>query len=162
MLLSAFALIGEYFALLLFPLRLSALYVFHASTRIDWHVLAGALAMMVSAAAFGILWKRVRPATFAILWFFVTLAPVLDARWMGVYVPDRYLYIPSAGFCWLPVGRAWPFGKLPRAAAAHCSLKHGGRRLPGGSALCSSHQYARAGLAKRHHDTPASLNGRAR
>jgi Flp pilus assembly protein TadD len=115
-LLSALTLIGEYFALLLFPVRLSALYVFHASTRIDWHVLAGALAMIVTAAAFGVLWKRARPATFAILWFFITLAPVLDARWMGVYVlADRYLYVPSLGFS-LVAG--WACWALWRAAAS--------------------------------------------
>jgi tetratricopeptide (TPR) repeat protein len=99
-LLSALALIGEYFALLFLPVRLSALYVFHASTRIDLHVFAGALAVIVSAGALGVLWKRARPATFPFLWLFITLAPVLDARWMGVYVlADRYLYLPSVGFC---------------------------------------------------------------
>jgi tetratricopeptide (TPR) repeat protein len=123
-LLSALALIGNYFALLFWPARLSAFYVFHASARIDWHVIAGVLAVVVSAAAFGVLWKRARPATFGILWLFITLAPVLDARWMGVYVlAERYLYLPSVGFClvagWACAGLwqvAWRGGGLPRTA----------------------------------------------
>jgi Flp pilus assembly protein TadD len=115
-LLSALALIGEYFRLLLFPTRLSALYVFHASTRIDWNVFAGALAVIVCAAGFRFLWKRARPATFPILWLFITLAPVLDARWMGVYVlADRYLYLPSVGFC-LVAG--WVCMAIGRAASS--------------------------------------------
>ncbi len=102
MFLSALALVGEYFGLLLLPIRLSALYVFQASTGIDGGVLIGAFIVLVSAVIFAILWKHMRPVSFPILWFFMTLAPVLDARWMGQYVlADRYLYLPSAGFCLL-------------------------------------------------------------
>ena len=112
---SALALIAGYFTLLFWPIHLSALYEFHASTRLDGHVLAGGLAVIVSAIAFGFLWKRARPASFAILWLFITLAPVLDARWMGVYVmADRYLYLPSVGFC-LVAG--WGCAAVWRAAS---------------------------------------------
>jgi len=95
--------------------------------------------MILCAAGFAYLWKRARPVTFGIVWFFVTLAPVLDARWMGVYVlADRYLYIPSAGFCivagWACLGlwrgvmnrtSVWRTSVLAAAcfAAALCALR---------------------------------------
>ena len=32
----------------------------------------------------------------------ITIAPVLNARWMATNVfAERYLYLPSVGFCWL-------------------------------------------------------------
>lgn len=115
--LSALALIGGYFALLLFPLHLSALYEFHPSTHLDLAVLAGAAALVLSGIAFACLWKRARPASFAIVWLYLTLAPVLDARLMGVYVrADRYLYLPSAGFCLLAGGA---FAALWHSASSH-------------------------------------------
>ena len=56
--------------------------------------------MGLCAWLFGVLWKRARPVSFGILWLFVTLAPVLNARWMSAYVfGERYLYLPSVGFC---------------------------------------------------------------
>jgi Flp pilus assembly protein TadD/4-amino-4-deoxy-L-arabinose transferase-like glycosyltransferase len=99
--LSALALVGEYIGKLLFPVRLYAFYVFHPSTRLlDAGVLAGAGALILGTVSFAILWKRARPATFGFLWLFVTLAPVLNAPWMGAYVlAERYLYLPSVGFC---------------------------------------------------------------
>jgi hypothetical protein len=46
--------------------------------------------------------RNVRFASFAILWFFATLAPVLNAHWVGENVfAERYLYLPSVGVAWL-------------------------------------------------------------
>jgi tetratricopeptide (TPR) repeat protein len=99
--LSAVALVGEYIAVLFWPVHLSAFYPFQASTSLlDWRVLGGAMALVLLAGAFVVLWKRARPASFGILWLFVALFPVLNARWLGAYVlADRYFYLPSAGFC---------------------------------------------------------------
>ena len=116
-LLSALALIGGYFRLLFWPLHLSALYAFQASTGLDWNVIAGGLAVVLSGVAFGFAWKRQRPASFGILWLFITLAPVLDARWMGVYVmADRYAYLPSVGFCFVA---GWGCARIWRVASSH-------------------------------------------
>jgi Tfp pilus assembly protein PilF len=51
-----------------------------------------------------------------LLWMGATLAPVLNARWMpaGVF-GERYLYLPSVGFCWL---LGWAVAKLWRVGAA--------------------------------------------
>jgi tetratricopeptide (TPR) repeat protein len=49
-----------------------------------------------------VLWKNSRQAAFGVLWFVVTLAPVLNVRWMTSNpFTERYLYLSSAGFCWI-------------------------------------------------------------
>jgi Tfp pilus assembly protein PilF len=46
----------------------------------------------------------------------VTLAPVLNPRWLGANVfAERYLYLPSMGFCWIV---AWGFRGLWRATSS--------------------------------------------
>lgn len=99
--LSALASVGQYFSKLLWPVHLSAFYAFHLSSGLfQSGVLAGIFTLAVVALVFRLLWKRARPASFGILWIMVTLGPVLNARWMGAYVlADRYLYLPSVGFC---------------------------------------------------------------
>jgi Flp pilus assembly protein TadD len=99
--LSALALLGQYIFKLLWPAHLSAFYVFHPSTHFfQAPVLEGVAAVVLCVAVFGALWKEARPASFGILWLLVTLAPVLNAGWMGSYVlADRYFYLPSVGFC---------------------------------------------------------------
>lgn len=101
--LSAIALLGHYFWMLLFPARLCAFYVFHRSASLwDWRVLAGAAAVITYIALFVRLWKRARDMAFAQVWLLLTLLPVLNARWVGQNVfAERYLYLPSVGFCWL-------------------------------------------------------------
>jgi protein O-mannosyl-transferase len=111
-LLSAVSLTGEYLWKLVWPAELCAFYVFRKSTSIlDARVILGLAACALVAALFAALWKRERAASFGILWFFVTLAPVLNARWMAANVfAERYLYLPSVGICWIAgwgVGRLW-------------------------------------------------------
>jgi tetratricopeptide (TPR) repeat protein len=46
--------------------------------------------------------KRASAAAFSIFWMGITIAPMLNARWMAANVfTERYLYLPSVGFCWL-------------------------------------------------------------
>jgi len=105
--LSAIALVGQYVWKLLWPVRLCAFYVFHPSTSLfDLHVLAGLLAFLAFAALFLVCWRsqerNVRFASFSIIWFFATLAPVLNAHWLTANVfTERYLYLPSVGVAWL-------------------------------------------------------------
>jgi protein O-mannosyl-transferase len=100
---SAFALMAHYVGKLFWPVRLCAFYVFHPSSSLaDPRVLAGVLVMVAGIALFFWSWKRSRQISFALLWFAVTLAPVLNARWMAANVfAERYLDLPSVGFCWL-------------------------------------------------------------
>jgi tetratricopeptide (TPR) repeat protein len=75
--------------------------------------------------AFRALWKRSRLISFGFVWFFLTLAPVLNSRWLGPNVfTERYLYLPSVGFCWVA---AWGILRI-RAQAA-------GRKPAWGAAL---------------------------
>jgi Flp pilus assembly protein TadD len=100
-LLSALALLGQYLSKLLWPAHLSAFYVFQASTRLFEARVGESIGGLVLCAVILVaLWKWARPASFGILWLLVTLAPVLNARWMTAYVfAERYLYLPSVGFC---------------------------------------------------------------
>jgi tetratricopeptide (TPR) repeat protein len=105
--LSAIALVGQYVWKLVWPVRLCAWYVFHPSTSpLDLRVLAGLTVLLALAALFWVCWRsrerNVRFASFAILWFLATLAPVLNAHWVGDNVfTERYLYLPSVGVAWL-------------------------------------------------------------
>ncbi len=132
-LLSAVALLGQYLWKVVWPVRLCAFYVFSKSTSIlDRRVIVGLAASALTAALFVALWRRERAVSFGVLWFLVTLAPVLNARWMAANVfAERYLYLPSAGFCWIAGwgwGRLWALGsgRGSRArrvlVAASCAL----------------------------------------
>ena len=114
--LSAVALVGQYLGKLLWPAHLCAFHVFHASTSpADPRVLAGLAALLLCAALFVLLFRRARPASFALLWLLVTLAPVLNARWMAANVlAERYLYLPSVGFCWVV---AWGAARVWRTSS---------------------------------------------
>ena len=109
--LSAVALIGQYLGKLIWPVRLTTFYVFHPSGYLtDPSVLAGMLGITLCAILFLALWTRAHILSFALLWIFATLGPVLNARWMPAAVfGERYLYLPSVGFCWL---LAWAAVKL--------------------------------------------------
>lgn len=111
-LLSAVALIGGYLGKLIWPVHLIAFYVFHESRSIlDPHVLTGLVGLIACAGLFVWLWRVARPFSFALVWMAATLAPVLNPRWMPAQVfAERYLYLPSVGFCWLiggAVAKLW-------------------------------------------------------
>src|SRR5579863_10366823 len=101
--LSAAALLGKYLSKLVWPARLSPYYIFEASTRAtDSKVLLGLGGVALCALLFAALWKRAHLISLALVWIFLPLGPVLNARWMPSSVfGDRYLYLPSLGFCWL-------------------------------------------------------------
>jgi protein O-mannosyl-transferase len=111
-LLSAIASTGSYMGKLIWPVHLTAFYVFHESHSIrDPQVLAGLAGLLACAALFIWLWRKARPFSFALLWVGATIAPVLNPRWMPAQVfAERYLYLPSVGFCWLlggAVAKIW-------------------------------------------------------
>jgi Tfp pilus assembly protein PilF len=109
--LSAVSLVGGYLGKLVWPAHLSAFYVFHPSHHVtDTPVLIGLAGIAVCAILFVVLWKRVHLISFALVWMFLPLGPVLNARWMPASVfAERYLYLPSVGYCWL---LGWAAAKL--------------------------------------------------
>jgi protein O-mannosyl-transferase len=115
--LSACALAGRYVTKLFWPRPLLAFYVFHKSESFsDTRFLAGAVIMALTVLLFTFLWRRARIYSFALLWIALTLAPVLNARWMATNVfTERYLYLPSVGFCTLVAGGfGWVFRRPQR------------------------------------------------
>ena len=100
---SAFALIAGYAKYLFWPAPLSAFHVFHPSTSLlELPVILGVMVATIAVALLIHLHKRAPAAAFCIFWMGITIAPMLNARWMAANVfTERYLYLPSVGFCWL-------------------------------------------------------------
>jgi len=128
--LSALALAGQYLGKLLWPAKLCAFYNFHMSTSpSDPRVIAGVLALTALAFLIFFLWNRARLVSFGLLFFFVNLAPVFYAPWMAANVfTERYLYLPSVGFCW---ALGWAGTTLWRAAGGSAHARATARRLWG-------------------------------
>jgi protein O-mannosyl-transferase len=100
---SAFALITSYTRLLFWPAPLSAFHTFHA-TESFWtaSVLLGIAVVLACLLSIVYFHKRNPRLSFCVLWIGLTLAPVLNVRWMAANVlTERYLYLPSVAFCWL-------------------------------------------------------------
>jgi tetratricopeptide (TPR) repeat protein len=106
---SSFALIAQYVWKLLWPVNLCGFYLFHKSVALsDPRVIAGFLVLGLSLSAFAYFWRRERLVSFGLLWFLLNVAPVLNARWLGANVfTERYLYLPSLGFCWIAAWAGW-------------------------------------------------------
>ena len=113
---SAVALTGEYLLKFLWPVHLCAYYVFPMEmASLLPRIIGGCLALMLCGALTAYLWNRERRLSFGLIWFFATLAPVLNAKWMPDNVfAERYLYLPSVGLCW---AAAWVFCRVWRDAA---------------------------------------------
>lgn len=140
--LSALALVGAYAGKLLWPARLCAFYIFHPHTRpVDPQVLAGAAVVVTLVALFVALARSLEPGlrfvSFGIACFLVTLAPVLNAHWMAANVfAERYLYLPSVGFCWAMGGVfSWLWRRTAERALWRRALLAGGLALVALAAL---------------------------
>jgi Tfp pilus assembly protein PilF len=122
--LAALALVGQYLWKTIWPVHLLAFYVFPNSVyALSSWMLAGLAGLTLSAFLFVVLYKIARPYSFGVIWFFATLLPVLNVHWMPENAfSERYLYLPSVGFCWI-VGWAtrrlweasWTRGRAMRA-----------------------------------------------
>jgi Tfp pilus assembly protein PilF len=135
--LSAIDMVGQYLVKLIWPAHLSAFYVFYKSSQwTDPRVLVGLSGLLLCGAAFLWLWKNARVAAFSLLWMGATLAPVLNARWMPASVfAERYLYLPSVGFCWLvgwSAARVLENARTPMIVRATVALVVGAAALLGG------------------------------
>jgi protein O-mannosyl-transferase len=101
--LSSVPLAGHYVFKMFWPVKLIAYYPFHKSvTPFSLMFLANFALLVLMALAFFYLWKIHRLVSFGFVWFFLNIAPVLNSRWLGPNVfTERYLYLPSVGFCWV-------------------------------------------------------------
>jgi tetratricopeptide (TPR) repeat protein len=113
---SGFALIRSYARLLFWPTRLSAFHTFHPSENLSAPGVLSGIAMVAACLlALLLTYRAVPQVAFCLLWIGLTLAPVLNVRWMAANVlTERYLYLPSVAFCWLvgwlgaTLWDAWP------------------------------------------------------
>jgi tetratricopeptide (TPR) repeat protein len=121
---SAFAGVWSYTKFLIWPTGLSAFHVFRpANSLLEPSVIAGLLVVVICGLSVILLRKKQPTVAFCILWIGATLAPVLNARWLASNViAERYLYLPSVGFCWL---FGWLAAKLWQSSAERATAQKG-------------------------------------
>jgi tetratricopeptide (TPR) repeat protein len=91
---------ARYLGALLFPSNLNYFHIFHLTLGLTAGFLASAVALGAVAAVF--FRARSAPVSYGIFWMAATLAPALNLTGVGQNVfAERYLYLPSAGFCWI-------------------------------------------------------------
>lgn len=106
--LSAVVIAGQYLGALLFPVNLSYFHIFHPTAGVTPVLAISAVALAAAAAA--VLRFRSPVLAYGALWIAATLAPALNLTGVGQNVfAERYLYLPSAGFCWIA---AWVWDRL--------------------------------------------------
>jgi tetratricopeptide (TPR) repeat protein len=107
--------IAYYIKLLVFPVNLSADYLtFPVSLSIDWQVVLSLSVLTTIFVAAAVLYKYSRVVTFSILWFFITLLPVSNIINLRILIAERFLYIPSLGFClFVALGLVWIYKSCP-------------------------------------------------
>jgi len=97
----------QYVLKLLWPVNMNYHYDFTPQNTLGWTFIGSvALTGVLTVAMFRL--RKPQPLlAFALAWFFTTIAPVLSISHVSANVfAERYLYIPSLGFCIL-AGWAW-------------------------------------------------------
>jgi Flp pilus assembly protein TadD len=123
--LSAAHLLLEYWGKLLLPIQLSAYYVFRPIRSFaDPRAIVTVVLGLASIAALVSLLRRAPLAAFAAVWVCLTLLPALNVNALGRNAfTERYLYLPSVGFCLLvTLAAAWLIGRLPSAIQSRTSI----------------------------------------
>jgi tetratricopeptide (TPR) repeat protein len=91
---------ADYIKLLIFPAKLCAFYAINISTSIaETPVIASLILLMVIMGSIPFMFRRSRLASFGICLFFVTLIPVSNIVPLKALMAERFLYLPSIGFC---------------------------------------------------------------
>ena len=102
---SVIYLAGKYWLKLFLPLDLNSFHLFDPVRSLVDSRFLGALALLAIVGGWIVFaWQRLPVLAFAAAWVFLTLLPVFNIRGVGANVfSERYLYIPSLGFCLLVV-----------------------------------------------------------
>ena len=92
--------IASYIKLWFFPIVLNPDYhvTFEATPIKPTFLISIALLVCIAFLAVR-LYRRQKEITFSILWIFITLIPVMNLVPIGNIMAERYLYLPSFGFC---------------------------------------------------------------
>ena len=91
----------SYWWKLIVPVGLNAYHVFSPiRSPLDFRAVLGALSLGFALAFIIFMARRAPLLAFSALWVFVTLLPAMDIYAVGRNVfAERYLYLPSVGFC---------------------------------------------------------------
>ncbi len=93
--------LGRYITSIFLPFNLNADYhVLYLKTPFTLSFLFP-LFMLISIAIIAIRWWKKPVILFAILWFFISMLPVMNIIPLANIMADRYLYFPILGFCLL-------------------------------------------------------------
>lgn len=91
--------LGRYITGIFLPFNLNADYhVLYLKTPFTLSFLFP-LFMLISIAIIAIRWWKKPVILFAILWFFISMLPVMNILPLANIMADRYLYLPILGFC---------------------------------------------------------------
>jgi tetratricopeptide (TPR) repeat protein len=114
-------LVAQYALKLLWPTKLNYYYHFIPQSAAGWKFFASVLLIAALVAAMFWLRKSQPLLSFAIAWFFITLAPVLCVENVSDMVfTERYLFVPSLGFC---ICAGWAVFHLTRGSSQKLVLR---------------------------------------
>jgi len=92
--------IASYIKLWFFPIVLNPDYHVTFETTPIKPTFLVSLALLACIAFLAVrLYRKQKEITFSILWIFITLIPVMNIIPIGNIMAERYLYLPSFGFC---------------------------------------------------------------
>lgn len=92
--------LAEYVFMLFIPRHLSVTYGVQMSASVlESSVLIGVILLTFIVIVMFLAWQQTKFVFFGIAWFFVTLLPVSNIIPIAIIKADRYLYLPSVGFC---------------------------------------------------------------
>ncbi|OGW74591.1 MAG: hypothetical protein A2Z72_03655 [Omnitrophica bacterium RBG_13_46_9] len=106
-----------YIRLLVYPVGLCADYLTFPVSRsirdVPTVISIAAIALLLAGA---IRLRRLnRHISFSVLWFFITLGPVTNIIPIQILIAERFLYLPSIGYCIIiAVSVVWLFEKLKK------------------------------------------------
>lgn len=136
--LSAVAVLPDYLKLLLYPADLCAFYMPRLARSIaDPRFMTACAIIVATAVSLPAIFRRSRRTSFAVLWFFITILPVSNIVPLRALMAERFLYIPSIGFCLLAavlIGRmsamrARPARAIAIVVAAALAVSYGVRTM---------------------------------
>jgi len=97
---TAIKILTIYIRLLFFPYELNAEYFLLASNSLFEPIVLIGLAIILSLCCIAFKYAKKTPIlSFSIFWFFITILPVSNIFPQGNIFAERYVYIPSVGFC---------------------------------------------------------------
>lgn len=120
--------LAGYVKVMIWPAELCAFYVKDVVTSIaDFRALAPIAALAAIFAALPFLFRRARGISFSICWFFITLLPVSNILPIRTLMAERFLYLPSIGFCLLAaicIERIGLIGSEKKASPERAKMKN--------------------------------------